>query len=523
MRNHRFRRLVAVLLALTVAANGFIRAVDDVPGCASLFALLIPQTASAAEKTEPKKQAQSDTESWQVIYFGKERIGYSHSETKTVLDNGRKVVKSASDTHMLFRRFGQQLKMQVLLETTETEEGQMLSFVQEMKNPPASSNRTVGRVNGEKLVLRTTIASRTTKKELPWDPDVKSPAYQDRLLTKTPLKPGETRSFKTFVPEFNQVATVTVTASQRELVKLLGGKSQKLLKLTIAHSLVPKMSVYVNRKGETLKTETNLLGQVMTFYTVSKEEALKEIAGGELDLAVSTLIKVDPFKKGHRARKVVYRITTPGEDPAEFLVAGETQKIKRISKETVELTVTAAAFPKNSKRVETNPEYLASTEFLQCTDRRVSEHARKATGDETDPAKIALRMERYVHQKLTKKNFSTALASAAEVAENLEGDCTEHAVLLAAMLRAQKIPSRIAVGLVYIERSAEFGGHMWSEAWLGGQWIPLDATLGRGGIGGGHIKLAESSFSDNGPAPITSFLPMMKILGKMKIQTISAE
>jgi transglutaminase-like putative cysteine protease len=132
-------------------------------------------------------------------------------------------------------------------------------------------------------------------------------------------------------------------------------------------------------------------------------------------------------------------------------------------------------------------------------------------------------MEKYVHEQLSKKDFSTALASAAEVAESLQGDCTEHAVLLAAMLRAQKIPSRIAVGLVYADGLSAFGGHMWTEVLLGETWVPLDATLGRGGIGPAHIKLAESSFADDGPAPVTAFLPLLKILGQMQIEVVRAE
>ena len=125
--------------------------------------------------------------------------------------------------------------------------------------------------------------------------------------------------------------------------------------------------------------------------------------------------------------------------------------------------------------------------------------------------------------ELVVRQHTTALASAAEVARNLEGDCTEHAVLLAAMLRAEKIPSRIAVGVVYVEKASAFGGHMWTEAWLDGRWIPLDATLGQKGIGAGHIKLAVSGFADDGPAPITSFLPLVKILGTMKIKVVEVE
>src|SRR5262249_12940353 len=147
-------------------------------------------------------------------------------------------------------------------------------------------------------------------------------------------------------------------------------------------------------------------------------------------------------------------------------------------------------------------------------------HARAAANGRSNPGILAETMERYVQRKLTKKNFSTAMASAAEVAETLSGDCTEHAVLLAAMLRARQIPSRIAVGLVYVEGPNAFGGHMWTEAWIGGEWIPLDATLGRGGIAAAHLKMSDSSFADDAPAPFAAFLPLVEVLGTMKIDVV---
>ena len=67
-----------------------------------------------------------------------------------------------------------------------------------------------------------------------------------------------------------------------------------------------------------------------------------------------------------------------------------------------------------------------------------------------------------------------------EVARSLEGDCTEHAVLLAALCRARKIPARVAFGLVYYPPQKGFAYHMWNEVWIADRWIPLDATLGHG-------------------------------------------
>ena len=63
--------------------------------------------------------------------------------------------------------------------------------------------------------------------------------------------------------------------------------------------------------------------------------------------------------------------------------------------------------------------------------------AREAVGKAQDPAEQALAIESFVHEALTQKDFSTAFATAAEVARSRSGDCTEHAVLTAALCRAQ--------------------------------------------------------------------------------------
>ena len=54
---------------------------------------------------------------------------------------------------------------------------------------------------------------------------------------------------------------------------------------------------------------------------------------------------------------------------------------------------------------------------------------------------MACRLEKLVRDKMQAQDFSQAFATAAEVAETLQGDCTEHAVLLAALCRAREIPN----------------------------------------------------------------------------------
>lgn len=478
------------------------------------------------------RAAEGTTESWQVIHIGNQRVGYQYGRERVEVRDNVKIVVSVSESHFSLKRFGQELKMSTSLRLEETESGNLLRFAFEMKNPPIQNTTTEGVVNGDQLELTSTLAGRTDKRRVAWEADAKSPAYPDRWLRDHPLKPGESKSFKIYVPEFAKSSQVHFAADDLRPVKLLDGKEVSLLRVKVSFSAIPENNSrqYVDASWQTKLSEIDMLGLVARSYDVPRDVALQAIAGAELDLAVNTLVRIDPpILDAHRKTKIVYRVAMKEESPEPFFVAGGTQQIKRLvekdSKDhAIELTVTTKPIPPvNSRPVRADDKFLAPTRFLQTRDPAVVEHAERAAGSEIDPSRIATRMEKYVRDKLTKKNFSTAMASAAEVAQRMEGDCTEHAVLLAAMLRTKKVPSRIAAGLVYVDSMNSFGGHMWTEAFLAGEWIPLDATLGKGGIGPAHLKMAESALDEDAPLPVSTFLPAYQALGKLKIEVLKAE
>ena len=72
------------------------------------------------------------------------------------------------------------------------------------------------------------------------------------------------------------------------------------------------------------------------------------------------------------------------------------------------------------------------------------------------------------------------------------------------------------MGLVYVDRLKSFGYHMWTEVWVDGAWLPLDATLAQSGTGVGHIKLADSNL--NGVDVTVAFLPVVKVMGRLEIE-----
>ena len=83
------------------------------------------------------------------------------------------------------------------------------------------------------------------------------------------------------------------------------------------------------------------------------------------------------------------------------------------------------------------------------------------------------------------------------------------------------MPARAAIGLVYVDRSAAMGYHLWTEAFIAGRWIPLDATVGRGGTSAAYLKLADSNL--HGVDSYAAFLPVFPLLGKLQIEVLTRE
>jgi hypothetical protein len=79
---------------------------------------------------------------------------------------------------------------------------------------------------------------------------------------------------------------------------------------------------------------------------------------------------------------------------------------------------------------------------------------------------------------ISTKNSIHGWDTASMVAKSHAGDCTEHAVLLAALLRSFGYASRVVAGvaLLNVEKRTVAFGHAWTEVSSDGAWRPLDAT-----------------------------------------------
>jgi len=341
------------------------------------------------------------------------------------------------------------------------------------------------------------------------------------------MKPGETRSLKALLPILNQMGEIRMKAVGNEVVSLLSG-SRQLLRIDITHDLGAaqlKTKIWTDETGRALKMRNLQLG--LEFYRTTQQVALAEGGVAAFDLGNDIVVKVDRrLDSPHQTRRIVYRARLKDGDVKSLFAAGPSQSVKPIDDHTAEVIVQAIRpdtpkevnVPKEDRPTEADS---ASSAMIQSDDTLVTTMARAVAADQTDPWNIVCAMERHVRAKIRLKNYSTAMATAAEVAKTLEGDCTEHAMLLAALCRARKIPARVAIGLVYYSADQAYAYHMWTEVWIEDRWIPMDATLGRGGIGAAHVKFSHSSM--HGASALAELLPVIQAIGRLELEVVEVE
>lgn len=118
------------------------------------------------------------------------------------------------------------------------------------------------------------------------------------------------------------------------------------------------------------------------------------------------------------------------------------------------------------------------------------------------PAPSREALERLVDGWIVHKTMARGLDAASRVAARREGDCSEHAVLLAAAARLAGRPSRFVLGiaLVPIGGALRAFGHAWVELHDGRGWSIADATPLPAGVR--YVPL--SVLEDEGPGYVAA-------------------
>ena len=123
-------------------------------------------------------------------------------------------------------------------------------------------------------------------------------------------------------------------------------------------------------------------------------------------------------------------------------------------------------------------------------------------------------IEEFVFGYVENKNYLSNFDFASKVARTRSGDCTEHAILLTALARAQGYPARLVLGVALIayEGGIDSYGHAWTEVHYAGAWQLLDGTAPANQDPGGEtFYLPLIVLEDEGPGYNLDFMRLMYV------------
>lgn len=410
--------------------------------------------------------------------------------------------------------------------------------------------------------------------------DVAGPDGLIRSLLDKPMTPGEERRLTFFDPSLFRFVSARLEAEKIESV-VVEGKNRNLLRISVHNQFeapndadaTPTLSASSESLSVTLWTDAGgniMQGDMPTgdfamntedspnrtnilLSRVAKDVALASIqAEPEVDLGHLGVVSLDrPILAARQAPRLTFIVRMPGgnsleDSPIKHFPNTAFQQVSELDRNTAKIVVwsvvglepTASgslvgnpAFERIQS--EARPEDTASTRLIDPDDPELQNLVdlidANMTGTVRTPWETALACEKLVHDTIRKTSFSIAFASSSDVLKAKSGDCTEFAVLLAALCRAKNIPCRLVVGLVYTPFLAEktetpekdgtsgagMAFHLWNEVLIDGHWQPLDATLALGGADAARIKIADDSLIGDSLGPLTQSI--LGVVGKLQI------
>jgi transglutaminase-like putative cysteine protease len=468
-------------------------------------------------------------DSWDAIYLAGSKIGWVHTYVEKVKHRGRDYLRVRVDIEQRLQRGKDVSVTRLMYGTIETPDGQVLRL--DTRTLTGEHDiRVHGDVIDGKMRLIMEGAGQQQEEVLTWGSEVRGPYAPEQSMARKPLKENERRELTMFWPVLNKICTVQLQAKGIEPVILGDGSTRPLLRVEQKTSLNGKQrpeddaTLWVDDLGQVLKTEQDVFGGVVMYRTT--EEAAKAPAGrSAIDWNRRTSIKVPhEIPNADETRYVKYRIKLKGSKPGETIPTDSRQTLEPGPDEhSATLTVkTMGPLDGAPGPADVDPQFLRPNALITSEDTQVQSHAQRAARGAADPWEKAVRITHWVFQNIDNKNFRVAFAPASEVVRNLSGDCTEHAVLAAAMCRAVGIPSRVAIGLIYVNDARQglkgFGYHMWDEVYINRRWIALDPTVDQSSVDAVHIKLSDSSL--HGVSPFEAFLPMVRVVDKLEIEPV---
>lgn len=496
-----------------------------------------PQRSSATCENPEDKRIK---DAWFLIEYDGETVGYESLTTIDDSENGlgasrpdgaSPILRRSRETFLKLKRLGQDMSVSANLETTETADGVLQSWSMRRSAADGSIVHRSASWNDKRGEFQ--IAEGTSNQSKP-------ESLQSRVQPRSPVLPAWLSGPKlerpqqwasaVLFPETLAIIDIEIRRLPPQSLRLRDNSTIAVTRYDYWPTNQPEFrsSVYYDEELEVVLVEQPLLGRTLRFYRTDAATALGEENLQSLDLQLLTGIPLRrPLLNPETSTKLRMMISV-GESEQITLPSSDFQAVEQSVANSLIVTLTrpvaaeSDSTPNVTLQKQQRPDrrFSQSSHWLNSHDDYVRRMAVTGGGAVSDPHEKCRRLTSYVSSHLRLSAFSTSLRPASEVVKSKQGDCTEYSVLLAACMRSEGVPARVAVGFAYVPNPASFVPHMWTEAWIDGKWIPFDATLGIEVNPLTRLKVNDSDLSDRNMNGTLLFIPLLKFLGRATVEIL---
>jgi transglutaminase-like putative cysteine protease len=449
---------------------------------------------------------------WRGVYYRGEKIGFTVSQTTRVeggyelQEDGRlQMLLLGQDTAARMRttaRVDANFALQRFEFSLDPGTGPIV-VKGAVERPQAPSGRYTMRID-----ITSAGVTRTETRELAEPPVMTLNLW--RVLASQRLVPGTRRTWTVLDPATLQNAEVSIHVRDRSVVR-------------VNDTIVPAFRVDMEFRGLQTKSWVTDTGDVVREESPLGLMTVKETAERAQGLAVPARIRADLLNAAAIVPVTTERIDEP-RDVRRLALRLENADLpaedldgvgQRVSGNVIELT--------DARLLQSGPadrdaaRHVAPEPFIESDDPLIRAEAEQAVRGAATDRERAERLTRHVSGLLDKKP-TISLPSAREVLRTKVGDCNEHTVLFVAMARSIGMPSRIAVGLVFMHGA--FYYHAWPEVYVTegagrGLWLPVDPTLNQFPADATHLRLARGGLDRQAV--------ILPLIGRLKVTVTDLE
>jgi hypothetical protein len=410
----------------------------------------------------------------------------------------------------------------VALTTAETDEetpaGAPLAFESRTR---LSGNESLvrGRVrDGHTVEVTTSIGGATRTRALEWPRGALLAEGLRLVEERAGTAPGTHYSNLAFQPDNLEAITIDSRIGETAPVDMPEGRPVLTRVEQVIHlpDAPTRAVAWIDGDQNVARLVMPVMGYELTMLACSRECA--EAPNQSADILVHALVPAPRALSADERRHGLHLRLSATDDGARLKFAQTDEQRVAANGDSVDVTI--APVDAADPRAESKPDaadFLAN-DWLQSTAPEIVALAKKGAGKAHTPREQMQNLEDFVRGYIRNKDLSVGYASALEVAQKPEGDCTEHAVLLAALGRARGIATRVVDGVVYVDSYAGnehvFVPHAWAQAFVDGHWQSFDAALH--GFDAGHVAL---SYGDGDP---WRFFAGFNALGRMRVDAVDA-